>query len=175
MVNFITSATDTVDGSVPVSCTPPSGSQFPFGSTAVQCSATDAHGNTATGMFFVKVQDTTPPVIKKIEASPSSIWPPNHKFVSVKLTVTATDLPDSTPVSTIISVSSNQPDNGPGDGNTTGDWHISGPLTVDLRAERAGNSDRIYTITVDCVDASGNHSQGTVKVTVGQTRGRVAG
>ncbi len=62
-VSFDASATDLVDGAVPVSCSPASGSTFPLGSTHVQCSATDAHGNAATGSFNVAVQDTTPPAI----------------------------------------------------------------------------------------------------------------
>jgi HYR domain len=48
-------ATDLVDGSVPVNCSPASGSVFPLGTTTVNCSATDAHGNTATGSFTVFV------------------------------------------------------------------------------------------------------------------------
>ncbi len=50
------SATDETDGSVPVSCTPPSGSTFPIGDTAVQCTATDAAGNTSSGSFTVHVK-----------------------------------------------------------------------------------------------------------------------
>jgi hypothetical protein len=52
-ISYTATATDLVDGSVPVSCTPASGSSFPIGTTTVNCSATDAHGNTATGSFKV--------------------------------------------------------------------------------------------------------------------------
>src|SRR2546426_842631 len=61
--SFAPSATDLVDGSVAVSCSPASGSTFPLGTMAVLCTATDAHGNTATGSFQVTVQDTTPPTL----------------------------------------------------------------------------------------------------------------
>jgi hypothetical protein len=57
------SATDTVDGTDPVNCAPASGSTFAIGTTTVTCSATDAHNNTGTATFSVKVQDTTPPTI----------------------------------------------------------------------------------------------------------------
>jgi hypothetical protein len=40
---------------VPVTRTPASGSSFPVGTTTVTCSATDSHGNTATGSFAVTV------------------------------------------------------------------------------------------------------------------------
>src|SRR5205823_3608950 len=62
-VSFTASAVDLVDGPVTVQCAPPSGSTFPLGTTTVTCTAIDAHGNTATATFTVKVQDTTPPAI----------------------------------------------------------------------------------------------------------------
>jgi len=54
-VNYTATATDLVDGPVPVSCTPASGSTFPVGATTVNCSAADAHDNTVTGSFKVTV------------------------------------------------------------------------------------------------------------------------
>ena len=56
-------ASDLVDGSVPVSCSPASGSTFPLGTTTVHCAATDAAGNSATAAFLVTVLDTTPPAL----------------------------------------------------------------------------------------------------------------
>ncbi len=47
-VTFTVTATDSVDGSVAVTCSPASGSVFPVGHTTVSCSAHDAAGNTAT-------------------------------------------------------------------------------------------------------------------------------
>jgi len=49
------SATDNVDGSVTVSCTPASGSTFPVGTTIVTCTATDSSGNTGTTTFTITV------------------------------------------------------------------------------------------------------------------------
>jgi PKD repeat protein len=48
-------ATDAVDGPVPVECSPPSGSRFALGSTTVTCTATDRAGNAATASFRVTV------------------------------------------------------------------------------------------------------------------------
>ena len=63
-VSFTASATDVVDGSDPVNCSPASGSTFPLGTTSVTCSATDAHGNTSTAPpFTVTVTDTTAPTL----------------------------------------------------------------------------------------------------------------
>jgi hypothetical protein len=166
VVTFTATAVDDVDGPVPVTCTPASGSTFPLGTTTVQCSASDSHNNTAHGSFTVTVQDTTPPTIVSITASPNSLWPPNHKMVDISVSVIATDAVDPAPTAHIVSVTSNEADNGNGDGNTTTDFIITGPLTLQLRAERDGSTNRVYTITVAVTDASGNTSTGTVTVTV---------
>ena len=63
-ITYTATATDAVDGEVEVTCEPASGSTFPLGDTTVNCSATDAAGNEATGSFTVKVQDTIKPVIQ---------------------------------------------------------------------------------------------------------------
>ena len=60
-VTYSASSSDLVDGSVSVSCTPNSGSTFAIDTTTVNCEATDAAKNKATGSFTVKVQDTTAP------------------------------------------------------------------------------------------------------------------
>ncbi len=56
-------ASDLVDGTVSVTCTPASGSTFALGDTTVTCTAKDVHGNTATKAFTVTVQDTTAPTL----------------------------------------------------------------------------------------------------------------
>jgi hypothetical protein len=171
VVSYTATSTDIVDGARPVTCDHASGSTFPLGTTTVQCTATDTHNNTAHGSFTVTVRDTTPPVIASITANPNSLWPPNHKMVAVTVTVIASDLVDPHPTSHIISISSNEPINGNGDGNTSVDWQITGALTANIRAERAGGTDRVYTLTIETTDASGNTAHGTVTVTVGQSRG----
>lgn len=56
VVTFTASANDLVDGSVAVTCTPSSGSTFAPGTTTVNCTATDAAGNSASGSFTVTVK-----------------------------------------------------------------------------------------------------------------------
>jgi len=55
VVNFVLSASDAVDGVVPVACDPPSGSLFPLGTTTVQASAVDAALNGSGTSFTVTV------------------------------------------------------------------------------------------------------------------------
>jgi predicted outer membrane repeat protein len=56
-VAFEASATDDVDGTVPVTCAPPSGSTFPIGDTTVTCVASDPAGNEGSASFTVHVRD----------------------------------------------------------------------------------------------------------------------
>jgi HYR domain-containing protein len=62
-VTYTATASDSVSGDLSPSCAPQSGATFSIGSTTVECSATDAAGNKATGEFNVTVTDTTAPVI----------------------------------------------------------------------------------------------------------------
>jgi len=170
-VTFSATATDLVDGSVTVHCTPASGSTFPLGTTLVQCSATDLHNNTATGSFNVTVQDTTPPTITSLTANPATLWPDDHKMINVTITGTATDLVDTNPTLQIISVTSNQPVVTNNNGDQSPDWIITGAMTLQLREERVNGVDRTYTITVAATDFSGNTSTATVQVVVTQSSG----
>jgi hypothetical protein len=61
-VTYTASAVDDRGQAVPVSCTPPSGAIFGFGTTTVTCTAR-AHGESATKRFTVTVVDTRPPTI----------------------------------------------------------------------------------------------------------------
>lgn len=163
--------TATTDSHSTVACTPASGTLFAVGLTTVNCKATNTNGNT-TGSFTVNVvpqPDHTPPQVTSITATPNNLWPPNHKMADVTVTVIAVDDFDEAPVSHIVSITSNQPDNGTGDGDVANDIVITGPLTAQLRAERAQNQVRTYTITVETSDATGNVTQSTVTVTVKQT------
>jgi PKD repeat protein len=139
---------------------------FGLGNHTVTLNATDQAGNMASDNVIVKVVDTTPPNIT-ITATPSDLWPPNHKYVEVKVNVTAVDLVDPSPKVTFVSIKSNEPDNGIGDGNTTNDIVIVDNFTFNLNAERSGTGDgRSYTITYKATDFSGNTATASVIVTV---------
>ena len=62
-VSFTATANDIVDGVLPTTCTPMSGSTFALGSTLVTCEATDTAANTGQATFNVTVEDTTPPTV----------------------------------------------------------------------------------------------------------------
>jgi hypothetical protein len=129
-------------------------------------SATDDSGNTGNDTVTIEAVDTTPPEIN-VTVDPDMMWPPNHKYVDVETTVTVHDVVDPSPTVTLVSVTSNEPENGKGDGNTTNDIEIVNDTTFRLRAERSGRGDgRIYTITYRATDASGNSAEASVTITV---------
>jgi hypothetical protein len=164
------SATDICDPSPTLSNNAPA--FFPLGTTVVTFTAKDADANVGQCSATVTVKDTTPPVISALSASPNVLWPPNHKLVPVQVSVSATDTCDPSPTCVVASVASSEPVTGGGGcGNTSPDFVITGPLSVDLRAERCGTGPgRTYTIMVNCTDHSNNASQKATTVTVPHNR-----
>ena len=136
------------------------------GHNTVQLTVTDVNGNSASSTADVLVKDTSGPAIASVTADPSVLWPPDHKMKPVAVAIASSDnCPGTT--CRIILVSGNEPLNGPGDGNSAPDWEITGDGTVSLRAERSGTGPgRVYTITVECTDASGNKTRSTTSVAV---------
>ncbi len=115
--------------------------------------------------------DTTPPSIT-VSGLPAEIWSPNHQMVSLTPVVAVQDTCDSSPRVT-LTVTSSEPDNGLGDGDTAGDVVVRGPTDVDVRAERSGKgSGRTYTLTWTARDASENEATFTATVTVPKSQGK---
>ena len=113
------------------------------------------------------VLDTYPPTIKKASAEPGTLWPANHKMVEVAVQTEIEDNSGVEPTWRIVGVGSNEPINGLGDGDTAPDWAITGEHSLKLRAERGGKgSGRVYTITIQATDASGNAATAEVTVSV---------
>ena len=91
-VAFTASAFDPVDGTVPVTCTPASGTIFPLGLTSVGCSATDAAGNVAQRTMTVTVRDTTRPTL--MLSGDLTVQATSPAGATVSFTASAVDLVD---------------------------------------------------------------------------------
>ncbi len=147
---------------------------LPLGEHVITLRVTDATGLTSTDEVVVKVVDTLPPVVD-VSLTPSRLWPPNHKLVHVTATV---KVRECTPYTvSLVSITSNEPDNGLGDGDTSGDIQGADPgspdYEFDLRAERAGGgSGRTYTVTYRVVDAGGLATLATAQVVVPHDQGK---
>ncbi len=110
------------------------------------------------------------PVIQNLNCEPGELWPPNHKYRNIMVTADVSrdpsDRSDVTADWKVMTVTSDQPDDGDGigDGETTNDCYvevaysndpeIGGYGMVKARAERCGETaaflgrGRTYTIVV---------------------------
>jgi endo-1,4-beta-xylanase len=143
------------------------------GTYAVVYRAVDSAGGQATPVTrTVQVADTTPPQLGVLTVGPIS--PPDHRYVTFPIASLVSAASDSCDPGVglgsvvITRVTSDEPDNNNGDGNTLNDIVIAADCrSVQVRAERAGPlNGRVYIVTLRVKDASGNSTTKTVKLTV---------
>jgi uncharacterized delta-60 repeat protein len=167
-------ATDNCPGTITFQHSPfPSENVFPVGVTNIEWTATDAEGNSSTCIQTITVVDNQPPVITGEAASTYVLSPPNHTMRDVTINYTATD---NCAVTTTVSVESNEPINGVGDGDTDPDYVVLDNVPgsagqyvshLQLRSERAaGGTGRIYTVTITATDPYGNTTIKTIDIHV---------
>ncbi|HSV32960.1 MAG TPA: immunoglobulin-like domain-containing protein, partial [Pyrinomonadaceae bacterium] len=149
------------------------------GSYTITYSAMDPSANSATPKTrTVIVVDTSGPTITLNGQTPT-LWPPDHKYHTFNVTDFVSSASDSCDTGLSISdvvisqVTSDEPENGGGDGNTLNDIVIGdGCKSVQLRAERKGGGNgRVYTITFSVRDSSGNVGTATARVLVPSSQG----
>jgi hypothetical protein len=146
-------------------------SGFAFGTNEVTFTVTDGVNPPVSCTTTVTVQDTTPPQIVRLTATPNLLWPPNHQMVLVRLQAQIGTNEISRTRTRIIGIRSNERRDGQGDGSTLRDKVIVGNMSAFLRAERSGKGEgRIYTIAVEAADTSGNKSTNTTQVVVPHDR-----
>ena len=115
----------------------------------------------------LSVCETIPPRVDQISVTPSILWPANHQYINVVATVNVSDNFDPNPAISLLSITSNEPDNGRGDGNTVDDIVVVDDFHVKLRAERSGTgTGRAYSLTYRVKDACGNESSAIATVSV---------
>lgn len=148
-VSYKANATDLVDGPVTPVCSTPSGNTFAYGNTTVTCTATDIHGNKATGTFDVNVQNKIPPEL--------SIASPNNNAIintaTVQVSGTASDVVSVSAISwkvdsgAVLVVSGVTPGPNVVWSFTTGTLSL-GSHTIQVNATDSAGLVAIYTISV---------------------------
>ncbi|WHY91670.1 hypothetical protein QNK12_29420 [Neobacillus cucumis] len=129
------------------------------GINKVQYRSIDNAGNIEeTKSVAVKIDKKAPTL--NVSFDQSVIADKNHQLVPISALVKAEDHLSGIASYQLVSIVSNQPDNGKGDGNTIQDIQGAEFGTPDtdflLRAERSGSGDRVYTVTYKAIDNAGN-------------------
>jgi probable HAF family extracellular repeat protein len=142
---------------------PAAGTKLSAGSSLIAVTVVDAAGNTNSANVPLNIVDTTAPVFQTLSVSPNVLSPPNNKLTPVTVSAVVSDNCDAAPVTKIVSITCNE-------ATAPGDIQITGNLNALLAATKpTSSSNRIYTITVQSTDASGNSSSAQVTVTVPKT------
>lgn len=173
-------ATDSCAGNLPVSSASNVNANMP-GTYTITYTATDGY-NTSTKTRTVIVVDTGLPVIN-LTGQQITLWPPNHQYVTINLTQLVSGASDGCDGTidindvVISKVTSDEIENGNGDGNTNNDIIIAANCkSVQLRSERQGNGNgRVYTIHFRVKDAQGNVATATAQVKVPKSQGNNGG
>ncbi len=182
------------DGEVDLVTTGSTGSYlyFSHGSYMATVEVYDSLGLTASTSAQIIATCDGPDVVAPVitaSVSPVVLWPPNHSYAAISLSVDAIDN-CSDEVTLRAHVTSSEPDSSSGKkrrGDKAGDIRVTtesgdvlrssnatpvvefDPLVdqLELRAERLGSGDgRTYWITVTAVDVAGNTSEQILSVTV---------
>jgi len=139
---------------------PAAGTLWPAGQYVLTLTVTDLAGNSASTNVPLTITNSNPPVIQSVTANLNVLNPPNHQLVPVTVSVVLSDTCGARPVSKIVSITSSET-------ISPGDIQFTGDLSVLLAASRdPSGPGRVYTITVQSTNASGNSSTASVMVTV---------
>jgi hypothetical protein len=112
----------------------------------------------------------------KVTTKTLELWPPNHKYheIDIEDCFKKVEACDPHWEAKILWASSDEPENGQGDGNTEDDI-VCGydDQSIKLRAERKGPGDgRVYKIKFEVKDSGGKKTTGICKVVVPHDQGQ---
>ncbi|MBI5206045.1 MAG: VCBS repeat-containing protein [Nitrospirae bacterium] len=142
------------------------------GTHSLSFRAVDNANNSETAHPATINIDRTPPVLN-VTVTPGLLWPPNHKMVNIMPLIAVSDNLTSNVQVELIEVTSSEPDNGLGDGDTANDIVVNADGTISLRAKRSGTGNgRVYTITYKATDLAGNVTVASATVVVPHDMGK---
>lgn len=132
---------------------------FGEGTSKISYRSKDQAGNVEHLKTVEFKVDKTMPALS-VQLDKTTIWPANHKMVTVNATLNSGDATSGVESVVLTSITSNKPDSGQGDIQNA-DFGTA-DTSFNLRAEK----DRIYTITYKATDKAGNKTVVTATVTV---------
>ena len=137
-----------------------------------QVIAKNPSGETPGNVWSFETEGGDPPECNNAVPSVAEIWPPRHEWVDIEI-LDVND-PDGDPVSiTITGITQDEPVAGHGSGRTSPDGMGVGTSVAHVRAERSGQkgTGRVYEISFEADDGTGNTCNGSVKVCVPHDQG----
>ena len=111
--------------------------------------------------FAITTRDATPPAIS-LTLSPTELWPPNGKMVSITATIAASDDTDPAPRVELVSIESND---AKGRGTDVADAAFG---TDDREFSVRASPGAEYTVRYRAIDAAGNTDEAVATVQVGR-------
>jgi hypothetical protein len=148
---------------------------LPLGENHITLTVNDGKGGADTDEVIVNVIDTTPPMLT-VTLTPDMLWPPNHNMRDIHAAITVSDVCDANPSFILKSIVSNETEEGLGKKHSPDimGHELGTPDTeFQLRAERLGGGNgRIYTVTYEAEDASGNRATAQATATVPHDMGK---
>jgi len=113
----------------------------------------DGRGGTDSATVNVTVKPVNDAPVCGDATGDTSLWPPNHKMVSLDVDIAATDVDGDVLTIGVTSIFQDEPTNGLGDGDISPDGEIAVDGTAQVRSERSGLEDgRVYVLTVTASD-----------------------
>jgi hypothetical protein len=162
-VVYCSGTMDTIAGGTPVMLPSCVVSGLDLGSYTFSLQVSDGINDSISSEITVEVVDTTVPTLEPV-ASEYILWPPNHKMEDIIIEANAVDN-SGLPVTLDVVITSDEPDEGLGDGDEPNDIgqpsidQTTGVIEFQLRRERSMSGDgRVYTVTITATDSSNNSS-----------------
>jgi hypothetical protein len=140
------------------------------GMNKVEYRSIDSAGNVEdVNETTIRIDKTAP--LLSLTLDITSIDVPNHNLVPIHATLNYSDGLSGIHSVILRSITSNEADNGLGDGNQSNDIQDALLGTEDVsfsvRAERSGNGEgRVYTVTYAAIDQAGNETTAVATVTI---------
>jgi hypothetical protein len=166
---FCSGTVNTIAGGEPVDLPPFDLPELGLGEHTITLTVWDSDNEPVSADIHIEVVSTAVPTLAP-KATPGILWPPNHKMVDIIIEANAEGVCD---VTLSAAVTSNEPPDGLGDGQTSPDWtgpvidQQNGVIHLQLRAERSGRgTGRTYTVSITATDCYENSSSADVKIIV---------